>query len=211
LARVLPATRRHHVRHTSEGAHPAHETKENTDMSATVTTPVGSRVATEPAAAPKGAIAWGITRIMLGWIFLWAFIDKALGLGFATERADAWVNGGSPTYGFLEFGTAGPFAGAYQAIAGAAWADWLFMVGLLGLGVALMLGIGMRIAAVSGTVLLVMMWSAALPPATNPFLTYHLIWAVTLIGLAAIGAGRYVGFGRAWERLSIVQKFPFLK
>ncbi len=30
-----------------------------------------------------------IVRILLGWTFLWAFLDKTLGLGFATitERA----------------------------------------------------------------------------------------------------------------------------
>jgi thiosulfate dehydrogenase (quinone) large subunit len=167
--------------------------------------------ATPPAAGTRAGYAWGVVRIMLGWTFLWAFLDKTFGLGFATERADAWITGGSPTFGFLSFGTSGPFAGAYQAIAGAAWADWLFMLGLLGLGVALTLGIGMRIAAVTGTLLLLLMWSAALPPATNPFMTYHLIWAVTLIGLALAGAGRTLGLGRAWERLSVVEKFPFLR
>jgi thiosulfate dehydrogenase (quinone) large subunit len=182
-------------------------------MSATIpTTRVQAPSATDAVVAgPKGAIAFGLVRIMLGWTFLWAFIDKTFGLGFSTERADAWVNGGSPTFGFLSFGTEGPLAGVYQSIAGAAWADWLFMIGLLGIGLALVLGIGMRVAAVTGSLLLVLMWSASLPPATNPFMTYHLIWAVTLIGLVFIGAGRSLGFGKAWERLSIVQKFPFLK
>jgi hypothetical protein len=88
-----------------------------------------------------------------------AFLDKTFGLGYATERADAWVNGGSPTVGFLTFGTNGPFAGAFQSIAGAAWADWLLMVGLAGIGVALLLGIGMLIAAFSGALMLVLMYA----------------------------------------------------
>lgn len=45
--------------------------------------------------------------------------------------------------------------------AGAAWADWLFMIGLLAIGTALGLGIGMRIAAASGALLLVFMWMAS--------------------------------------------------
>jgi thiosulfate dehydrogenase (quinone) large subunit len=34
----------------------------------------------------------------------------------------------------------GPLEGTFHAIAGAAWADWLFMAGLLGIGIALILG-----------------------------------------------------------------------
>src|SRR5688572_9064984 len=36
-------------------------------------------------------------RLALGWVFLWAFLDKAFGLGFATSAARAWIDGGSPT------------------------------------------------------------------------------------------------------------------
>jgi len=48
------------------------------------------------------------------------------------------------------------------------WADWLFMIGLLGIGLALVLGFTMRIAASAGVAMLVLMWSAVLPPANNP-------------------------------------------
>ena len=85
------------------------------------------------------------TRLSLGWVFLWAFLDKTFALGFGTGRDAetgvvdrfgdaAWINGGSPTEGFLKFGADGPFKGFYNDIAGAAWADWLFMLGLLGIG-----------------------------------------------------------------------------
>ena len=53
-------------------------------------------------------------------------------------------------------------------IAGDGWADWLFMLGLLGIGIALTLGIAMRIAALSAAVLYVLMWTLALPPVNNP-------------------------------------------
>ena len=97
-------------------------------------------------------------RLSLGWVFLWAFLDKTFGLGHGTAGKDAWVNGGSPTAGFLGFATAGPFSGAYHQIAGQAWADWLFMLGLLGIGTALMLGVAMRLATAAGVLLLVLMW-----------------------------------------------------
>ncbi|WP_143728294.1 DoxX family membrane protein [Micromonospora cremea] len=150
-------------------------------------------------------------RLALGWIFLWAFIDKLFGLGLATESKNAWVNGGSPTEGFLTFGVAGPFQDVYAGIAGAAWADWLFMAGLAGIGVALLLGIGMRVAAVAGGLLLVLMWTAVLPPENNPFMDDHLIYAAVLAVLALVNAGDTWGFGRAWARLPIVRRMRWLR
>ncbi|RGC67546.1 hypothetical protein C5N14_17355 [Micromonospora sp. MW-13] len=150
-------------------------------------------------------------RIALGWTFLWAFLDKMFGLGHGTAAKDAWINGGSPTKGFLAFGTAGPFKGFYTGIAGAAWADWLFMAGLAAIGVALLLGIGMRIAAVAGGLLLVMMWTAVLPPANNPFMDDHLIYAAVLVVLALVGAGDTLGLGRTWKRLPLVEQYAWLR
>jgi thiosulfate dehydrogenase [quinone] large subunit len=144
----------------------------------------------------------GITRLSLGWVFLWAFLDKTFGLGHETASKDAWIHGGSPTYGFLKFGAVGPFKDFYNSIAGQTWADWLFMLGLLGLGVALILGVFMNIATVAGAVLLVMMWSVVLPPANNVFMDDHLIYASVLVLLALLGAGRYLGFGSYWERVT---------
>ncbi len=150
-------------------------------------------------------------RLALGWTFLWAFLDKTFGLGHETASADAWLEGGSPTEGFLSFATAGPFAGAYQDIAGAAWADWLFMLGLAGIGIALVLGVAMRIAAVSGALMLVLMWTAVLPPANNPFMDDHLIYAGVLVLLAALGAGRTLGLGTWWENLPLVRRNDWLR
>lgn len=157
------------------------------------------------------AYVWAGLRIALGWVFLWAFLDKTFGLGFATEREAAWLEGGSPTEGFLAFGTKGPFADFYQGMAGAAFADWLFMLGLLGIGIALILGIGMRIAAVTGALLLVLMWTAALWPENNPFMDDHLVYAGLLIGLALTRAEDTLGLGKTWGDLPIVKKHPWLK
>ena len=153
----------------------------------------------------------GLTRISLGWVFLWAFLDKTFGLGYATESKDAWIDGGSPTFGFLSFGATGPFKGTYNSIAGDAWADWVFMLGLLTIGVALVLGVFVNLAAAAGALLLVMMWTAVLPPENNPFMDDHLIYALTLGLLASLGAGRWLGLGRKWEQTPLVQKVPALR
>lgn len=179
--------------------------------------------ATEPVAGERtvARTAWAVTRIAMGFTFLWAFLDKALALGYATgtDRVTgeidrfgdaAWINGGSPTTGFLS-GVAGPFKGVFEPLAGQVWADYLFMVGLLAIGVALMLGIGIRIAAASGALLLTFMWMASLPLENNPFMDDHLIYAVVLIGLAAVHAGDTFGLGRLWARTELVRRHPALR
>ena len=150
-------------------------------------------------------------RIALGWIFLWAFLDKLFGLGRGTASAQAWINGGSPTKGFLGKAVTGPFEGVYHNIAGASLANWMFMLGLLAIGTALILGIGLRVAAVAGGILLVLMWTAVLPPQSNPFLDDHLIYAGVLAVFALTAAGNTAGLGKMWAKLPIVQRLPWLK
>src|SRR3954451_17740966 len=79
---------------------------------------------------PTAAKALAVLRIAVGFVFLWAFFDKTFGLGYATPAARAWVNGGSPTKGFLSAVHAGPFQSTFHSMAGSGWADWLFMLGL---------------------------------------------------------------------------------
>ena len=181
-------------------------------MTTTTTTRSGHLAANgtrhEPSAAIR--IVAGVTRLALGWVFLWAFLDKTFGLGFATPADAAWLKGGSPTTGYLS-SIDGTFADFFNGMAGHAWADWLFMLGLLGIGVALMLGVFMNLAALSATVMLVFMWMAALPLENNPFLDDHLVYAAVAVLLALMGAGRWLGLGAMWERLPFVQRSPLLK
>lgn len=175
----------------------------------------GRQVPVPPAAeavAPKGlAYIWAAARIALGWTFLWAFLDKLIGLGFATPAERSWLNGGSPTTGFLKGTAENALGGFFGALAGQAWVDWLFMIGLLGIGTALILGAGMRIAAVTGGLLMLLMWAAELPLANNPFVDDHIVYAIVLAGLAVANAGDTLGIGRWWGATELVQRFPFLR
>lgn len=165
----------------------------------------------DEAQAYKARYVLAATRFALGWTFLWAFLDKTFGLGFATASEDAWINGGSPTFGFLNFGTEGKvFHDFFAGLAGP-FADWMFMIGLLGLGVALLAGVGLRIAAISGTALMTLMWTAQLRLENNPFMDAHIVYALVLIVMAVFGAGRTWGLGRRWEETKLVQRFPILK
>jgi thiosulfate dehydrogenase [quinone] large subunit len=156
------------------------------------------------------AVTAGLLRLALGWVFLWAFLDKTFGLGYATPSENAWIDGGSPTTGYLSH-VDGTFAGFFNDMAGQGWADWLFMIGLLGVGVALMLGIFVNFAAISGSALLVLMWAASLPLENNPFMDDHLVYAGVMALLALLGAGRYLGLGAYWERLALVRRHAFLR
>ncbi|MGI5239692.1 hypothetical protein [Dactylosporangium sp. CA-139066] len=167
------------------------------------------------------AKALAVVRYATGFVFLWAFADKLLGLGYSTPSAKAWINGGNPTKGFLSSVKAGPLESAFHSMAGTWWANALFMFGLLGVGLALIAGVGLRIAAASGTLMMAMMWLAEFPPAqhtsagaptgsTNPLTDYHFIYAAVMIALAAAYAGHTWGLGRLWAKLPFVQRNRWL-
>jgi len=158
------------------------------------------------------ARALALLRIATGFIFLWAFLDKTFGLGYATPAARAWINGGSPTKGFLSSVEVGPLQDVFHSLAGNPIVDWLFMLGLLGIGLALITGIGLRISAVATTVMMAGMWLAEFPldkvtaagkpsMSTNPIVDYHVIYALIAIVAALAYAGHTWGLGRAWSRL----------
>ncbi len=153
----------------------------------------------------------GLTRLSMGFIMLWAFFDKLFGLGFPTASNKFWLGGTSPTLGFLQSSTRGPLAHFYQNLAGNVVVDWLFMMGLLLIGLALLFGIGMKIAAYSGSLLMLLMWSASFPPKSNPLIDQHIIYILVLLGLKMAKAGDYLGFGKKWSKTSLVKRFPILE
>ena len=154
---------------------------------------------------------WAILRMSMGLIFLWAFLDKVFGLGFTTTRDKSWISGTSPTFGFLKLGTKGPFSSFYQNIAGNPLVDWIFMIGLLLIGITLILGISVKIAGYSGALMLVLMWTAVLPPEHHPFLDEHIIYMIIMIGLTITNSGEVLGIGKWWGSLDTVKKYRFLK
>ncbi|WP_185907415.1 hypothetical protein [Streptomyces calvus] len=179
-------------------------------------------VSVEAGTLPARAYVFASARVRMGFVFLWAFLDKTFGFGYATASGKGWVDGGSPTEGFLGHVAVGPMESTFHAWAGAAWTDWLFMLGLLGIGLALTAGGALRLAALAGTGMKALMWVAEWPPAkhlsdgsasmsTNPFADYHVVYAVVLIALAAVSAGDALGLGRWGARLPIVRDHAWLR
>lgn len=122
-----------------------------------------------------------ITRLLLGFIFLWAFLDKTFGLGISTKSANAWIHGGSPTTGFLGNAVSGPLANFFHGLSGVVWVDWAFMVGLLFVGVTLIMNRYVKWGSIAGAVMLVLMYLALLWPANNPFVDEHIVYALVLV------------------------------
>ncbi|SDB88237.1 thiosulfate dehydrogenase [quinone] large subunit [Raineyella antarctica] len=177
-------------------------------MSTTTTTASTSTTYTpqeQVVTSPAARLTLAILRLVVGFIFLWAFIDKVFGLGFTTKPERAWINGGTPAQGFMK-NAEGPFAALFQGMAGP-WADWLFMIGLLAIGVAVMLGAGLKIAAITGALLMFLMYLAEFPIGrpgagfTNPIVDSHWIEGLSLVVFALTRAGDTLGVGKIWGRM----------
>lgn len=180
-------------------------------------------MSTKTPSFPTSALtAIAVMRITLGFYFLWAFLDKLIGLGYSTCRNvdtqaietmcnKAWLAGGSPTTGFLKFGTSGPMADFYQALAGNAIVDWLFMLGLLGIGLSLILGVAIRLGTISGIAMMILMYTAALWPDTNPLLDDHIIYAIAFVVIMLSNQHQVLGLGRWWSEEGLGAKFTILK
>ncbi len=180
---------------------------------APVSTPSSSAIASSTGSfhllVAAGRVAAAL-RVIYGFTFLWAFLDKLFGLHFSTPTAKSWLNGGNPTKGFLS-SSAGPFAGFYHSIAGHGLTNWAFMLACLALGIALILGIGMRLAAIGGAIMYAMMYTVVLPTVSNPFVDDHLVGLLVVVLLGLIGAGHIWGLGNAWNKVDIVKRYPILR
>lgn len=90
--------------------------------------------------------------------------------------------------------------------------DILFMLGLLFVGATLIFGVMVRLGAITGVVMLLLMYLAsAILPENNPLLDDHIIYALIMILFIASNAGDYLGFGEKWSKTSIVSSLSFLK
>ncbi|MFE0691637.1 hypothetical protein ACWGNE_27675 [Streptomyces xiamenensis] len=161
-------------------------------------------------------------RIATGVIFLWAFIDKTFGLGYATASQNSWLNGGSPARGYLLSVSSGPLESVFHSWAGQVWVDWAYMAGMLGVGLALVAGVALRITALAGGLMLLTLWVAEWPPARhlsdgspsmspNPLVDQHVVYIAVLVVLALCSAGRTWGLGGTWARLPLVARHPWLR
>jgi thiosulfate dehydrogenase [quinone] large subunit len=85
------------------------------------------------------------------------------------------------------------------------------MLSMLGIGLALILGVGVKLASLGGIAWMAIFFTAtAIWPEHNPFVDEHVIEALVLAGLFFANAGRYLGLGKIWQRTELVKKHPIL-
>lgn len=166
-------------------------------MTSTMTTPTAG---VERGIHPFTWYLLAAVRILIGFEFLWAFVDKTFGLTFSTPVGQAWINGVSPTTGYLSGERA--LQSIYEPMAEVWIVDVLFMAGLLGVGIGLIFGIAVRISAVAGALMLLLMWTAAFPINTNPLVNYNLIQAVMVLVFPFILTHQKLSLRAPWERLT---------
>ncbi len=148
-----------------------------------------------------------LLRIVMGWAFFQAGIVKILDPNWTAA-------------GFLTHTPEGnPFTAFWLTLAGNPTIDLLNAWGLTLVGLALLLGVGVRFAAFWGAVMMIFYWAAALtgglfaglPLEHGWFIDDHIVYALILFGLGAFGAGRILGLDKYLESTEIVEKVPALK
>ena len=142
-----------------------------------------------------------LLRLSIGWLFFYAGWSKVI--TFFTDAKD-WT-----AAGFLG-NIPGPFAPLFSGIAGNVLVDYLNAYGLLLVGAALILGVLVRWSAFWGIVIMVLYYLASFPAEHAYIVEDHFIYALVLVVLAAVGAGRVWGLDRALENSGFVKSNPWL-
>jgi thiosulfate dehydrogenase [quinone] large subunit len=136
-----------------------------------------------------------LLRLTMGWIFIYAGIDKVV-TNFNAS-------------GYLLHGTSGPLTFWFHSLGSNQAAldviNPLVIWGEILIGATLVLGIFTRGGLFWGSVILMMFYLSQWPPANNPFMGYHLVYILILGLLGALGAGRIIGLD-AW-----VERIPWIK
>ncbi len=146
-------------------------------------------------------------RIVMGWIFLQAGLDKF----FAGDWSAA---------GFLNnaIHEGNPFLNTFHSMAGNGLVDALNVWGQILIGFALIFGILVRWSAFWGAVMMIFYWAASLQGGLTEFLPLehgwvvddHLVYAVLLFALGALGAGRVLGLDALLEKTPVFKENRWL-
>ena len=158
-----------------------------------------------------GEYVLAVLRIVFGFMLIWAFFDKLLGLGMLTTPEAAIVNGGSPTEYYLSELVSGVFADFFHGHAGNPVLDFLLMAGLLVVGVALLAGFASRLTTVGMCVMMFLMYLLAVPPADNPLVDYHIAYILAMTAIYLLGGFDRLSVNGRWSELGIVRRFPILQ
>lgn len=156
-----------------------------------------------------------LTRVTVGWVFLYAGIEKVFGAKAFTA------------VGFLKFGTIGttsekvadgtivnPTHDFWVSLAGNGTlmpiVNFLVVFGEVAIGAALILGLATRFASVAGALMMTLFWIAAWDFAFGA-IEYHAVLAIVTLSLGIIGAGEFFGLDAIVDETPIVKRAPALR
>lgn len=139
-----------------------------------------------------------LLRLMVGWVFLGAALRQIPDAGWS---AAGFMSRAAHFSGFYTFLSTPPLINIIDA-----FIPWLHLL----LGLALILGVFMRLAAVVGSVLMVLY---LLPRIEFPGVVTdpHIFYLLIMIYLASIGAGRFWGLQGRVDKLDPLERHPRLR
>ncbi len=149
-----------------------------------------------------------LMRVSLGWVFLWAAMRQ---LADPKWSAGQFLAGAKTFTSFYSF---------FMDPAVLPIVNVLVKCGHLLIGVSLIIGVGVRVSAPFGALLALLYFFPRLdfPYVTNVnnfIIEYHLIYAMVLVYLAAVRAGRVWGLENWFANLplvaSVLERRPQLK
>lgn len=158
----------------------------------------------------KGEYLLAVLRIAIGWMMLWPFFDKLLGLGFQTAPGSGVVDGGSPS-SFVVYVASGIFKDLFTSLAGNSIIDLIFMAGLLIIGITLILGFAAKLTSIAMTAFLILMYMLVVPPTDNPVIDYHITWILAIWAIYFLGGYERLSIYSRWKEFSLVKRFPILE
>lgn len=144
-----------------------------------------------------------LLRLALGWLFFYSGITKVLNPDWS---AAGYLQGAQTFAGFYHWLLQPDILPAINFLN-----EW----GLLLLGIALILGVFVRVAAVLGALLMLLYYFPGLDfpriGKTGYLVDEHIIYALSLLVLAAFRAGRMWGLEKWCSQLPICSRFPRLR
>ena len=144
-----------------------------------------------------------LLRVGTGWLMFYAGITKILDPGWS---AAGYLNNAKIFSGFFAWFATPNILPITNFVN-----EW----GLTLLGVSLILGIGVRLSSILGAALMMLYYFPVLEfpyPNTHSYIVdEHIIYALVLLVLAALRAGRTWGLENWCSRLPVCSKFPRLR